>query len=192
MGNNLLYFLSVLLVLPTNSYVIWLIVSGKRIGLAAEFFSLNLAVCEILLCVESVFIFLSYEIEFLWTVVSAFDGLASIGHPLFQCLICVERYLAVVHPVTFLKFKPLRYREICSVNVWVASFGSSGIFIFFTMFRPMLYLVFFFCLHSCSSSPSSCFVLWLFSELWGSQDQVREGKRERRKTTWRAEHFISF
>ncbi len=41
-------------------------------------------------------------------------GFAMTGHPLFQCLICVERYLAVVHPVTFLKFKPLRYRVICS------------------------------------------------------------------------------
>ncbi|ROJ30586.1 G-protein coupled receptor 4 [Anabarilius grahami] len=141
---NLLYFLSVVLGLPTNSYVIWLIVSGKRNELAAKFFSLNLAVCEILLCVEIVLIFLSYEFEFLWTAVSAFDGLAFIGHPQFLCLICFERYLAVVHPVTFLKFKPLRYRVICSVIVWVASFGFGGIFIFFTMFQPMFYLVFLF------------------------------------------------
>ncbi|XDV31836.1 hypothetical protein PO909_002785 [Leuciscus waleckii] len=31
------------------------------------------------------------------------SGFVITGRPLFQCLICVERYLAVVHPVTFLK-----------------------------------------------------------------------------------------
>ncbi len=40
---------------------------------------------------------------------------------------CVERYLAVVHPVTFLKYKHLRYEVVCSVVVWVASFVSGGI-----------------------------------------------------------------
>jgi len=42
---------------------------------------------------------------------------------LFQCLMCVERYLAVVHPVTFLKYKPLRYRVICCTVVWFIVLG---------------------------------------------------------------------
>ncbi len=37
-------------------------------------------------------------------------GLAITIRPLFQCLICVERYLAVIHPVIFLKYKPIRYK----------------------------------------------------------------------------------
>ncbi len=61
------------------------------------------------------------------------QGLGTTGHPLFQCLICVERYLAVVHPVTFLKFKPLRYRVVCSVVVWVASFVSCGVITLFLL-----------------------------------------------------------
>ncbi|KAJ8397590.1 hypothetical protein AAFF_G00438660 [Aldrovandia affinis] len=32
---------------------------------------------------------------------------------LFQCCICVERYLAVLHPLTFLRYRPLRYRVGC-------------------------------------------------------------------------------
>ncbi len=51
-------------------------------------------------------------------------GLVFTGHPLFQCLICVERYLAVVHPVTFLKYKPLRYRVICCTVAWLITLGS--------------------------------------------------------------------
>jgi len=131
-------FISLLLGFPINSYVIWLIVKGKGNGLAAEFFNLNLAICEIILCEESVFVLLSYEFKNLWNVVSFLDGLAS-GCPLFQCLMCVERYLAVVHPVTFLKYKPLRYRVTCSVIVWMASFGLSGISNYFFILQPMLY-----------------------------------------------------
>ncbi len=57
----------------------------------------------------------------------------------FQCLMCVERYLAVVHPVTFLKYKPLRYRVICSVITWGAMFGSSGIILMSIMFQTEFY-----------------------------------------------------
>src|SRR4029434_10207295 len=41
------------------------------------------------------------------------------GHPLFHTCICVERYLAVLHPVLFLKYKPLRYRLTCSGIIWL-------------------------------------------------------------------------
>ncbi|KAL1253304.1 hypothetical protein QQF64_017997 [Cirrhinus molitorella] len=69
---------------------LWLL-EGTGGGVALEFFNLNLSVCEI--------------------------GLVFTGRPLFQCLICVERYLAVVHPVTFLKYKPLRYRFLLALSI---------------------------------------------------------------------------
>jgi len=80
--------------------------------------------------VESILSHLMYKVKILWIFVGFLDGLGITGRPLFQCLMCVERYLAVVHPVIFLKFKPLRYRVISSVIVWMASFGSSGIIIY--------------------------------------------------------------
>jgi len=61
-------------------------------------------------------------------------GLSITGRPVFQCLICVERYLAVVQPVTFLKYKPLRYRVICCAVAWITILGSCfcSLFIDFT------------------------------------------------------------
>ncbi|CAL8404494.1 unnamed protein product [Boreogadus saida] len=44
--------------------------------------------------------------------------LINFGRPLFQCCICLERYLAVVHPLTFIRFKPLRFRVFCSGLMW--------------------------------------------------------------------------
>ncbi len=128
---------------PINSYMIWLIVKGTGNGLAAEFFNLNFAVCEILLCMESLMNQFTYEDEILCIVVHFLYGLTFNGRPLFQCLMCVERYLAVVHPVTFLKFKPLRYRVICSILVWVTSFVSGCGKIMIEMLQSMLCSSFF-------------------------------------------------
>ncbi len=83
-----MYIVSALLGFLINSYVIWLIVTGTGNGLAAEFFSLSLAVCEIFICVQYVFIFLSYEFEILWIVANFLDGFSITGRPLFQCLMC--------------------------------------------------------------------------------------------------------
>ncbi len=122
-----LYIILILLVFPINSYVIWLIVTGTGNGLATEIFNLNLAVCEIFIWLESVLSQLTCEVELLYIVLHFLDGLAITARPLFLCLICFERYLAVVHPLTFLKYKPLRYRVICSVIAWVANLVSGGI-----------------------------------------------------------------
>ncbi|XP_067280745.1 chemokine XC receptor 1-like [Pseudorasbora parva] len=117
--------------LPTHSYIIWLIITGS--GVASEFFILNLSVCEIGNCVNDFFLLLSFWFSRLTTFIPFLLGLAITGRPLFQCLMCVERYLAVVHPVTFLKFKPLRYRVICCTATWIITLGSCC----FSMFLPL-------------------------------------------------------
>ncbi|XP_067280761.1 hydroxycarboxylic acid receptor 2-like [Pseudorasbora parva] len=111
--------------LPTHSYVIWLIITGTGSGVSSGFFNLNLSVCEIVNCLNSLLSVFPY---FPWfsslTYITYFGiGFAITGRPLFQCLMCVERYLAVVHPVTFLKYKPLRYRVICCTAVWIITLG---------------------------------------------------------------------
>ncbi|XP_067280750.1 hydroxycarboxylic acid receptor 2-like [Pseudorasbora parva] len=109
---------------PTHSYVIWLIITGTGSGVASEFFNLNLSVCEIGNSICAVFSLLSYFSSLFNTLTNFVQGLSITGRPLFQCLMCVERYLAVVHPVTFLKYKPLRYRAICCTAAWIITLGS--------------------------------------------------------------------
>ncbi|ROJ30588.1 G-protein coupled receptor 4 [Anabarilius grahami] len=131
---KIVYIITIVVGLPTNSYVIWLILTGLGNGLSAEFFSLNLSVCEIFLCLINVFSLFSPSLVLL-IVVYYGQGISITGRPLFQCLICVERYLAVVHPVTFLKFKPLRYRMICSVFAWTVIFASCGLNVLLIFFE---------------------------------------------------------
>ncbi len=100
--------ISLLFGLPTHSYVIWLIITGTGSGVASEFFNLNLSVCEIGNSLHAMFGILSYFYLNFTNLTHFLQGLGITGNPLFQCLMCVERYLAVVHPVTLLKYKPLR------------------------------------------------------------------------------------
>ncbi len=108
---------------PMPCYAIWLII-GTRSGIALEFFNLNLSVCEIGICLNSLFFILSRWFSCLEILDLFLLGFTFTGRPLFQCLMCVERYLAVVHPVTFLKYKPLRYRVICCTVAWIINLGS--------------------------------------------------------------------
>lgn len=72
-------------------------------------------------------------------------ALPTVGRP--NCAICIERYLAVLHPVTFLKCKPLRYRLACSAVIWlmVFAFGilctvvlsSNNIYMFVSFYLPL-------------------------------------------------------
>ncbi|XP_064860591.1 C-C chemokine receptor type 8-like [Oncorhynchus nerka] len=118
--------INLILGLPTNVYILWLIVTGAVGTMASDFFSLNLAVSEILSILSNL-MFIIYRLllenDVLRSVGTFFTGFNLFGRPLFQCCICVERYLAVVHPVTFLKYKPLRYRVGCCGVVWMMVLG---------------------------------------------------------------------
>ncbi|XP_048021453.1 lysophosphatidic acid receptor 5-like [Megalobrama amblycephala] len=119
------YSINLFFSLPANSYIIWLIIIGTlSVGVASEFFILNLCVCELGICLNGLVFRLSRWISSLEITDGFLMGFTFTGRPLFQCLICVERYLAVVHPVTFLKYKPLRYRVICCTAIWIIILGS--------------------------------------------------------------------
>lgn len=101
--------------LPANLWVIWLICNGTTEPLALDIHQLTLAVSELTNCLcLPVELFCLYTSEdtakwifeppqplyILWMLQSS---LVWVGRPLFQCCICVERYIAVVHPLIFMR-----------------------------------------------------------------------------------------
>ena len=113
--------------LPTHVYILWLIVMGAGKSVASsEIFLLNLVITEALSCVASIFIVITYlsNVHFMTFIVFT-SVLLCVSRPMFQCCICVERFLAVVRPVVFLRYKPLRYKVVCCGVTWVGVFGCS-------------------------------------------------------------------
>ncbi|ROJ30589.1 Chemokine XC receptor 1 [Anabarilius grahami] len=170
------WIFSLIVVLPENSYVIWLIVTGAGNGVASEFFSLNLSICEILLCLQSFLSLVARAFRGVWFFVGFLTGIPITGRPLFQCLICVERYLAVVQPVTFLKYKPLRYRVICSTAAWIMILVSC-VFASFTVFKFQMYLFVCYCL----SQALLTFCIMLFCCLAVLRALKQSGPGEKRR-----------
>ncbi len=150
------YAINSLFGFPMHSYIIWLIVTGTRSGVSSEFFNINLSVCELCFSFNCLLLALSNVVHGLKVLQVFLIGITITGRPLFQCLICVERYLAVVHPVTFLKYKPLRYRVICCTVVWILSCGSCLCCMFTTTYNLHAFIWFF----------SLQFLLFLFIQLF--------------------------
>ncbi|KAL2088337.1 hypothetical protein ACEWY4_015236 [Coilia grayii] len=116
--------------LPLNIYVVWLIIRGTGSSIESDFFFLNLALTDILFFTGFLMTpFLRFCPKPLFKATGLFFAFIATGHPLFQMCICVERYLAVLHPVLFQKYRPLRYRVACSAIVWVMVLPSCVLFL---------------------------------------------------------------
>ena len=97
-----------LLAVPANSWVLWLIMtSAGFLTDKMEVFEFNMALNELLFCLFTPVI--SIGIYLFKTVVDKYMLFFTIPiftvRPVFQTCICLERYLAVVHPVVFLRYR---------------------------------------------------------------------------------------
>ncbi|MEQ2215573.1 hypothetical protein XENOCAPTIV_002864 [Xenoophorus captivus] len=105
---------NVLVGLPANIYVVWMITSQSSSPIISELFALNLAFAEILFGCSSFYVMVHFLLRMSEAVgiliLQLFLQLMLISRPLFQTCICLERYMAVVHPTLFIRLKPLRYR----------------------------------------------------------------------------------
>ncbi len=141
--------INLILGFPAHCYILWLIMKEMIRGQSLEVFFFNTSLVEVLFNFFFPFLIKHYffHCSNCKTVALGFGLFLLVGRPLFQTCICVERYLGVLHPVTFLKFKPIKYRIIISVIGWILIICSCllttmGVVDIFDLLLPQ-YLVFF-------------------------------------------------
>nr|XP_055028545.1 uracil nucleotide/cysteinyl leukotriene receptor-like [Misgurnus anguillicaudatus] len=115
-----LQFLNMFLGIPANVMVLWLIQKKRRDSSTSDIFIIHLAVLDIFFCLIPPLEFAS--IVYLttssnWYVLRFFYGVKDFS-PLFLLCICLDRYMAVVHPIFFTKLKDTWQRSVCAGVTW--------------------------------------------------------------------------
>lgn len=135
--------LDIILSLPTVPWALWIVIRNST--LKTELFIFNI------LCTYVISILLTL-ISFLIILVSSstlinntgFWFLYNIylsGYPLFQCGLCFERYLAVVHPITYLKYRVMRYKLTGLASIWTMTLVVCVINVLFFNLQPLLLIL---------------------------------------------------
>lgn len=126
-----LEILTLVVGLPTNLALLWLLVRGEKALSPSEVSGLNLAVLNILYCVSLPLFMhnsLSQPTGTLLIVSEAISILNIIGCPLLLTSMCVERYLAAAHAVLYMKLgSKWEHRVFCSAVIWILTLGIAMI-----------------------------------------------------------------
>ncbi|XP_019127270.1 proteinase-activated receptor 3 [Larimichthys crocea] len=116
-----LQFINMFMGIPANLMVLWLIHRNKGDSSTSDIFIVHLAVLDVLFCLipplelaNIVFITTSST----WYVLRFFYGMKDTS-PLFLSCICLDRYVAVFHPITFTNLKDRQHRAVLAFVVWL-------------------------------------------------------------------------
>lgn len=113
--------------LPASVWLLWVLIQRQRSGSSNDIYMLNLSIMDLIYNAYLLPFILSY---FIWQ--DLFSKSADVmfsfsfcGRPLFLACICADCYMAVVHPISYMKMKDTRYRVVVCVMVWAltASYG---------------------------------------------------------------------
>lgn len=98
------------------AWLLWVLVRRQKASSRTnDIYMLNLTVMDLIYSTYSIPSKLNY---LLWQNSSAmragkfFKGFGMYGRPLVMACICVDCYLAVVHPITYLRLKQTRYKQV--------------------------------------------------------------------------------
>lgn len=116
-----LQFINMFLGIPANLTVLWLIRKNKGDSSTSDIFILQLAILDVFFCLTPPLelvniVYLTSGMP--WYVLRFFYGIKDTS-PLFLACICLDRYMAVVHPIAFTNLKDRRHRPILATAVWL-------------------------------------------------------------------------
>ncbi|XP_051575322.1 uncharacterized protein LOC127453140 [Myxocyprinus asiaticus] len=113
--------LNAILMLPLNCWILWL--ARRTTGAASsDFVILNQCVAEVIgnSCIIIFVLGAMLNKKALTLISSYMCSIFTVGRPLFQTFFCVERYLAVVHPLVYLRYiKALKIKLPFVGMVWL-------------------------------------------------------------------------
>ncbi|XP_053356087.1 psychosine receptor-like [Clarias gariepinus] len=133
-----------ILALPANALLLWLLVKNRKTLSPSEVLGLNFALLGVLfglsLPLDIVITSINARTGLLLNLSNAFAILSYIGCPLLLTSMCLERYVAVAHPVLFIKLGKWEYRAACSAIIWFLTCIVSGVIFVYTLSKMAIQL----------------------------------------------------
>lgn len=115
------WIIDYILSLPTVPWALWILIRNS--ALETEVFIFNILCADIMgILISPIFSLMMLVSSYMSTFTKGVlfvNDLYLNGYPLFQFGMCLERYVAVVHPVTYLKYKVMRYKLISLLLTWM-------------------------------------------------------------------------
>ncbi|XP_033979204.1 proteinase-activated receptor 3 [Trematomus bernacchii] len=174
-----LQFINMFLGIPANLMVLWLIHRNKGDSCTSDIFISHLAISDLLFCLIpplelANIVFLTTSST--WYVLRFFYGIKD-SSPLLLSCICLDRYMAVVHPITFTELKDRNHRAILAIIVWVITLAYAAakcvgnIVNFEKVFTGMILASFAFMVF-CNIS-----ILWVLKQSGPARDEMHPVKK---------------
>ncbi|KAJ8408668.1 hypothetical protein AAFF_G00253030 [Aldrovandia affinis] len=116
-------FINMFLGIPTNLMVLWLLHKNKGDSSSSDIFILHLALLDTFFCLIpplelANIVYLTTSST--WYVLRFFYGVKDCS-PLFLSCICMDRYMAVLHPITFTELKDRGHRAVGAAAAWLVT-----------------------------------------------------------------------
>lgn len=152
----------------------------------SDIFTYHLTVMQLVgISGASLYMF-GFALRYMVTVGASISGASLFGEVMFHLLTCVERYLAILHPITYLKLKEtggVRIRNKCIGCVWLFYLGWVGVMFYYS---PNIPIIEYFCFISMSFFVASfCSISVLHAllrpgpgEVSGDRGQVDQSKKK--------------
>ena len=119
--------------LPVSVWLLWILTHRQRGGLSNDVYMLNLTVMDLIFNISIIpqvpNLFL-WRADLLSELTDVFYQFNLIGRPLLMTCICVDCYMAVLHPVSYMKSKHGRYRLAICTLVWAFTLMSGSVLVF--------------------------------------------------------------
>lgn len=131
--------------LPANAGLMWTLLDKKKAMTPSEVLGLNVSVMDVLYCLclpLDIYISVHAVSETAHSVREALFALNMFGCPLLLTFMCLERCLAVVRPVAYIRLGRWAYRLVLCACAWVLTLAVGLSVYFLGLIAMSLYLSF--------------------------------------------------